>query len=131
VAITGDIGRLVIRRSGVGPNAANSSRIGQCDSSGFVTFSPIAGGEHVFDGAFPQLFGWLLQSGQMVGGELYQGSGARKFQWLSINVEIFQDWLLHSAADRNAELPVYGRDPFLALRHFIEPPSSRTLLTAP
>ena len=26
---------------------------------------------------------------------------------------------MHSAADRNAELPVYGRDPFLAFRHFI------------
>jgi hypothetical protein len=46
-------------------------------------------------------------------------------------VEIFQDWLLHSPADRNAELPVYGSDPFLALRHFIEPPSFTTLLAAP
>ena len=50
-----------------------------CDSSGIVTFSPIARGEHMFDGAFPHLFGWLLQSGQVIGGELYQRSGARKF----------------------------------------------------
>jgi hypothetical protein len=38
---------------------------------------------------------------------------------------------LHSAADRNAELPVYGRDPFLALRHFIEPPSFTNLISRP
>ena len=44
-----------------------------------VTFSAIARGEHMFDGAVPQLFGWFLQCGQVVGGELYQGSGARKF----------------------------------------------------
>ena len=40
-------------------------------SFGVVTFSAIACGEHMLDGAFPQLFGWLLQSGQAVGGELY------------------------------------------------------------
>jgi hypothetical protein len=32
-------------------------------SFGIVTFSAIARGEHVFHSAFPQLFGWLLQSG--------------------------------------------------------------------
>jgi hypothetical protein len=42
-----------------------------------VTFNS-AGREHSFDGTFPHLFGWLLQSGQVVGGELYQGGGARK-----------------------------------------------------
>src|SRR5262245_35726148 len=38
---------------------------------------------------------------------------------------------MHSAADRKAELPVYGRDPFLALRHFIEPPSFTNLISRP
>jgi hypothetical protein len=37
-------------------------------SPGIVTFNP-TGREHSFDGAFPQLFGWLLQSGQAFGGE--------------------------------------------------------------
>src|SRR4029434_5376623 len=55
----------------------------------------------------------------------------RKLEWLPIGVEILQEWLLHSAADRNAELPVYGRDPFLALRHFIEPPSFTNLISRP
>ena len=48
-------------------------------SFGIVTFSAIARGEHMFDGAFPQLFGWLLQSGQVVGGELYQAADRESF----------------------------------------------------
>jgi hypothetical protein len=38
---------------------------------------------------------------------------------------------MHSAADQNAELPVYGRDGFLALRHFIDPPNFTSLIAAP
>ena len=80
----GDIVRYAIRRSGErmlqirpGRRTANGQA---ARSSRIVTFfSAIARGEHVFDRAFPQLFGWLLQSGQVVGGELYQGAGARKF----------------------------------------------------
>jgi len=48
-------------------------------SPGIVTFDFTGRREHSSDGAFPQLFGWLLQSGQVLGGELYQGGGARKF----------------------------------------------------
>ena len=47
-------------------------------SPGIVTFNS-TGREHSFDGAFPQLFGWLLQSGQALGGELYQGGGRVSF----------------------------------------------------
>ena len=103
----------------------------QCDHLGVVTFNSTGHREHSFDGAFPQFFGWLPQSGQVFGGELYQGSGARKFSWLSVGVEILPDHLLHSAADRSAGLPVYGRDPFLALRHFIELLSTTNLISRP
>jgi hypothetical protein len=48
-------------------------------SSGIVTFESTGRREHSFDGAFPQFFGWLLQPGQVLGGKLYQGGGARKF----------------------------------------------------
>jgi hypothetical protein len=49
----------------------------------------------------------------------------------TVGVEILQERLLHPAADRNAELPVYGRDPFLALCHFIDPLSSTNLISRP
>jgi hypothetical protein len=48
-------------------------------SFGIVTFNSTSLREHSFDGAFPYFFGWILQSGQVLGGELYQGGGARKF----------------------------------------------------
>ena len=96
-------------------------------SSGIITLSFTGRREHSFDSAFPQFFGWLLQSVQVLGGELYQGGGSRKFLWLSVGVEILQERLLHSAVDRNAELPVYGRDTFLALRHFIGPVGATAL----
>ena len=43
-----------------------------------ATFNSTGHREHLFDGAFPQFFGWLFQSGQVLGGELYKGGGARK-----------------------------------------------------
>jgi len=52
-------------------------------------------------------------------------------QVLSVGVEIRQERLLYSAADRSAELPVYGRDPFLALSHLISSFSPKTLSAAP
>ena len=35
-----------------------------------ATFSSTGRREHLFDGAFPHFFGWLFQSGQVLGGEL-------------------------------------------------------------
>ena len=94
-------------------------------SSGIVTLNSTGRREHSFDSAFPQFFGWLLQSVQVLGGELYQGGGSRKFLWLSVGVEILQERLLHSAVDRNAELPVYGRDTFLAVDVVLDPVGTR------
>src|SRR5262249_60588585 len=48
-------------------------------SFGLVTLNSTGRGEHSFDSAFPKFFGWLLQCSQVLGGELYQGGGARKF----------------------------------------------------
>ena len=48
-------------------------------SSGIVTLNFTGRREHSFDSAFPQFFGWLLQSGHVLAGELYQGGGSRKF----------------------------------------------------
>ena len=66
----GDIVRLSCEKCGrSGQYAAARFAGGQCDHIGS---SSCPRGTCV-DGAFPQLFGWLLQSGQVVGGELYQG----------------------------------------------------------
>ena len=43
-----------------------------------ATFNSTGHREHLFDGAYPHFFGWLFQSGQVLGGELYKGGGARK-----------------------------------------------------
>jgi hypothetical protein len=48
-------------------------------SPGVVTFNSIGHREHSFDGAFPQLFGWLLQSGQVFGGERFR-QASRSFK---------------------------------------------------
>ena len=48
-------------------------------SFGLVTLNSTGRGEHSFDSAFPKFFGRLLQCSQVLGGELYQGGGARKF----------------------------------------------------
>jgi hypothetical protein len=95
-----------------------------------VTFNSTGRREHSFDGAFPQFFGWLFQSGQVLGGEFHQSRRPRKLERIPLGVEILQERLLHSAADRSAELPVYGRDPFLALCH-IKPLGTTALLAAP
>jgi hypothetical protein len=83
--ISGDTGTHVIRRSGCENECCKSVQEGRIASreavrsSGIVTFNRTGCREHSFDGAFPQLFGRLFQSGQALGGELYQGGGARKF----------------------------------------------------
>src|SRR5262249_13187400 len=80
--ITGGSGIHVIHQSVCENECRSGGRTANraaARSSGIVTFDPIGRRAHPFAGAFPQLFGRLLQPGQTLGGELYQGGGARKF----------------------------------------------------